>query len=195
MGKPNTVIPDPRIDRVYWGKPKNEVLIALQQEIEQERMMVQFNPFGSDGLNPLHRNHLLAQIDTILKQPKSSSLSIIEQAFYFFGGNDFQKCKLDDVEFSLNELKKMVATFPDPVSSLAKKHFRLNVLFTGYKSVYTKPPNVGIAPFRTEFQFNLQWKDQRIDQSNECWTEVWWEFQGVPVTEKSEIVVIRKRGR
>ncbi len=191
MGNPDTVIPDPHIDRRYWGKPKVKAI----QELESLRAKIHINPFGVDERDVFHRPRIQQQINAILKQPNPSTLSVIERAFYFFGGNDFQKCKLDGVEFSLDELKKMAATLPDAVTSLAKRHFRLYVQFTGYtRQEYTKPPDAVIAPFWTEFQFNLQWKDRMVDQSNECWTEVWWELQGVPVTEKAEVVVVRKRG-
>lgn len=191
MGNPDTVIPDPCVDRRYWGKPKVEAI----QELENLRTEIHINPFGVDERGVFHRPRIQQQINAILKQPNLSTLSVIERAFYFFGGNDSQKCKLNGVEFSLEELKKMVATFPDPVSSLAKKHFRMNVPFIGYMiHEYANPLNVMVAPFRTEFQFDLRWKDQMVDQSNKCRTEVWWEFQGVPVTEKAEVVVVRKRG-
>lgn len=191
MKEPDIVLPDPRIDRTYWGKSKAEVI----QELESHLTEIHVNPFGFDEMDALLRPRIRTQINAILKQPKLSSFSVTEQAFYFFGGTDYQKCKLDGVEFSLDQLKEMVASFPDPVSSLAKKHFRMYVRFTGYtRQEYTKPADTVIAPFWTEFQFNLNWKDQRIGQTNECLTEAWWEFQGVPVTEKAEVVVVRKRG-
>lgn len=192
MKELDIVLPDPRIDRKYWGKSKAEVI----QELESYLYGTQINPFGVDERDVFLRPRIRAQINAILGQRKSSTLSVIERAFYFFGGTDYQKCKLDGVEFSLDQLKEMVASFPDPVSSLAKRHFRMNVRFTGYTiQEYTKPADTVIRPFWTEFQFDLKWKSQRIGQTNECLTEVWWEFQGVPVTEKAEVQIIRERGK
>ena len=191
MKKPDIVLPDSRIDRKYWGNPKAEAL----QELENRMTEIQNNPFGVDERDVFLRPRIYGQINAILGQRKSSTLSVIEHAFYFFGGTDHQKCKLEGVEFSLNELKKMIATFPDPALSLAKKHFRMNVQFTGYiRQEYTKPENNGIVPFRTEFQFDLKWETQRVGQTNEL-TEVWWEFQNVPVTEKAVIKTERERGK